>query len=287
VSEPVPPIFRAEKLGFGYSAEIPALVDVSFEIRPGESVALLGANGCGKSTLLRMLDALVLPTAGKLEAFGQALDAKLVALEDWNAAFRKRVALCFQDADVQLFSATVLDDVAFGPLQLGLSPADARARSLELLAFLKIERLASRAPATLSGGEKRRVALAACLATDPDVLLLDEPFTGLDPRSQVGLVETVQELHERGKTIVVATHDLSIAEEITHRAILLGEDHRVLADGPAANVLADTALLLRANVIHEHAHRHGALRHAHAHGHGHGHDHGHGHAHGPDGHAPS
>jgi cobalt/nickel transport system ATP-binding protein len=278
------PIFRAANVAFGYSPEIPALVDLSFEVRAGESVALLGANGCGKSTLLRLLDALVLPTAGKLEAFGQALSPELVQDEAWNADFRKRVALSFQDADVQLFSATVLDDVAFGPLQLGLAPAEARRRAEELLAFLKIEKLAKRAPATLSGGEKRRAALAACLATDPEVLLLDEPFTGLDPRSQVGLVELVQALHERGKTIVIATHDLSIAEEIAHRAILLGEDHRVLADAPAPSVLANTDLLLKANVIHEHAHRHGALRHshAHAHGHSHGHDHEHGHEHGHD-----
>jgi cobalt/nickel transport system ATP-binding protein len=278
-------VFRAERVSFGYSPEIPALVDVSFEIGPGESVALLGANGCGKSTLLRLLDGLALPLSGKLEAFGRALEASVLADEAWNADFRRRVALSFQDADVQLFCPTVIDDVAFGPLQLGLAPAEARKRADEILAFLGVERLARRAPAMLSGGEKRRVALAACLATDPEVLLLDEPFTGLDPRTQVGLVEILQKLHERGKTIVIATHDLSIVEEITHRAILLSEDHRVLADGPAASVLADTARLLEANVIHEHAHRHGALRHSHPHSHGHGHghehegghDHGHGH----------
>jgi cobalt/nickel transport system ATP-binding protein len=267
-----PPVFLAEHMGFGYSSELPALVDVSFEVRPGEALSLIGSNGCGKSTLLRLLDGLLLPTSGRIAAFGETLTAAVLADDAWNAEFRRRVALLFQDADVQLFSATVLDDVAFGPLQLGLSQKEARGRAEEMLAFFDIARLAGRSPSTLSGGEKRRVALAACLATDPQVLLLDEPFSGLDPRNQVMLAETIQELRDRGKTLVVATHDLAIASEITDRVILLSEDHRVLADAPVASVLTQTALLLQANVIHEHRHRHGSVSHSHPHAHGHLHE---------------
>jgi cobalt/nickel transport system ATP-binding protein len=282
-------VFRAEGIAFSYGDDLPALADVSFEIVPGESVCLLGSNGCGKSTLLRLLDALLLPTKGTLAAFGRPLDRAVVADEAWNAEFRRRVGIVFQDADVQLFSATVLEDVAFGPLQLGLGAEEARARALDLLDVLGISKLAKRSPATLSGGEKRRAALAACLATDPDVVLFDEPFAGLDPRSQVTLVEIVRDLKARGKTLVTATHDLTLAEEIAGRAIVLSESHRIAADGKTSAILADTALLLAANLIHEHPHDHGTLRHAHPHGHGHGHGHGHehdhrhdqGHEHGP------
>lgn len=275
-------VFRAEQLGFAYAPGLPALDAVSFDLRAGEAVCLLGANGCGKSTLLRLLDGLLLPTAGTLSAFGRVLDAAALADDAWAGEFRRRVALLFQDADVQLFSSTALEDVAFGPLQLGLSPADARARAMDALALLKVERLAARSPSSLSGGEKRRVALAACLATDPDVLLVDEPFAALDPRSQAVLVDLLQALHERGRTIVMATHDLTIAEEVATRAIVLSEDHRVVADAEASAVLADDALLLRVNLIHEHLHRHGPVRHSHAHGHGRGHHHGHGDDHGQD-----
>lgn len=169
----------------------------------------------------------------------------------------------------------MLEDVAFGPLQLGLSAEEARSRAEDLLAVLGIQKLAQRSPATLSGGEKRRATLAACLATDPDVVLLDEPFAALDPRSQVTLVEIFRDLHDRGKTIVTATHDLTLAEEIAGRAIVLSESHRIAADGKTHAILADEALLLAANLIHEHPHDHGTLRHVHPHGHGHGHGHPH------------
>lgn len=270
-----PVVLRADRVSYAYPGGVPALADVTLEVRAGEAVCLLGANGCGKSTLLRLLDGLLLPTAGAVSAFGRPIDAALLRDEAWNAEFRRRVALLFQDADVQLFSPTVLEDVAFGPLQLGLSPDEARARASDALALLRVDKLAARSPSTLSGGEKRRVALAACLAMDPDVLLVDEPFAALDPRSQAVLVEILQALHERGRTLVLATHDLQTAEEVAERAVVLGEDHRVVADAPAGQVLQDDALLLRVNLIHEHVHRHGSVRHSHPHGHGRGADHHH------------
>ena len=173
----------------------------------------------------------------------------------------------FQNPDVQLFSATVWDEVAFGPLQLGLSRERITTTVEELLASLRIMDLRDRAPHTLSDGQKKKVAIASSLATDPDVLLLDEPTNGLDPRTQVWLIELLDELHHRGKTIITATHDLSIAGDIADRAIVLSEEQTIAADGPFWDVIENEDLLLKVNLIHEHAHRHGDSAHVHRHGH--------------------
>jgi cobalt/nickel transport system ATP-binding protein len=272
------PVFQVDALAFRYPDGTLALDGVSLAVGAGEAACLLGANGCGKSTLLRLLDGLCAPSAGTIAAWGRPLTRDALADEGFAREFRRRVALLFQDPDAQLFSPSVEEEVAFGPLQLGLPADEARGRVRELLGMFGIERLAGRAPHALSGGEKKKVALAAALAVDPDVLLLDEPFAALDPRGQAWLVELLQALRARGKTVIAATHDLSIVEEVAERAIVLDEAHRIIADAPAAQVLADQAMLLRANLIHVHAHRHGETVHSHPHAHG-DHDHGGGHAH--------
>jgi cobalt/nickel transport system ATP-binding protein len=180
-------------------------------------------------------------------------------------SFHREVGLVFQDPDIQLFSATVLDDVAFGPLQLGLTPDDVRTRCAEALATMEIAHLADRAPFELSGGEKKRAAIASVLSLRPDVLLLDEPTASLDPRTKWLLVDLIGRLAAAGRTLVVATHELDIVPIIADRVVVLGEDRRILADGLPAAILADTDLLIRANLIHEHVHRHGAMSHVHAH----------------------
>ncbi len=133
--------------------------------------------------------------------------------------------------------------------------------------MLGLGALAERAPYNLSGGEKKKVALASVLSINPDVLMLDEPTNGLDPRTQEWLIELLGQLHRAGKTIVVATHQLEVLDRLVERAVVLGEDHRPAADGPLAAVLADRDLLLAVNLIHEHAHHHGALLHSHPHAH--------------------
>lgn len=255
-----------------------ALAGVDLTIGCGEHVVIAGANGSGKSTLLKMLDGLVFPSAGTIEAFGAPLTE--AALEDpaFRREFRSRVGFVFQDADVQLFCANVFDELAFGPLQLGLAEADVRERVERVARELRVEKLLDRAPYTLSGGEKKRVAIGGVLTMEPHVLLLDEPTNALDPRSQVWLLEVLGEWKRAGNTVVISTHDLSIAEEIADRVIVLSEDHDVVAEGPAAEVLSDRELLLRVNLIHEHAHVHGGVTHVHGHGHGHGHGHDHTHA---------
>ena len=141
--------------------------------------------------------------------------------------------------------------------------------------MMNITKLRDRSPHTLSGGEKKKVCIATVLVNNPDVLLLDEPSAGLDPRTQLWLVELLQELGHTGKTIITATHDLEIIEQISKRAIVMGEDHSVKVDGSAEEVLSDFELLLAANLIHEHMHLHGKLIHEHLHAHKEEHRHGH------------
>jgi len=250
-----------------YGADVRALNGVDLTIEPGEHVAIVGANGSGKSTLLKMLDGLVFARSGAITANGHALTED--ALEDpaFRREFRGRVGFVFQDADVQLFCNTVFDELAFGPLQLGLPHDEVRARVTEISEALRIEKLLDRAPYSLSGGEKKRVAIASVLSMRPQVLLMDEPTNALDPRSQVWLLDVLAEWKAAGRTVVIATHDLSAAAESCERMIVLSEDHRVVADGPPEDVLSQQDLLLSVNLIHEHAHRHGSDRHVHPHAH--------------------
>lgn len=230
-----------------------ALENVNLTVQAGETLAILGANGCGKSTLLKLLDGLYFPRDGTISAFGKPLTEEALRDNEYNFEFRRRVGLVFQDPDVQLFSPSVLDEVAFAPLQLGLSRGEVNRRVDSALEALRIEKLRDRAPHHLSGGEKRRVALASLLTLQPDVWLLDEPSTGLDPRSQSWLVEFILEQRKLGKTIIIATHDLVIAEEVASRMCVFSEEHHIIASGSPEDILGDHDLLHRSNLSHFHA----------------------------------
>jgi cobalt/nickel transport system ATP-binding protein len=260
------PIFELQGVRYVYAGRQVALDGIDLVIRSGERVVLLGANGSGKSTLLKLLDGIVAPSHGVMRALGR--DVAAVAQGEDGFRFHREVGLVFQDPDIQLFSATVLDDVAFGPLQLGLSAEEVKERCDEALGAMEITQLADRAPFELSGGEKKRAAIASVLSLRPDVILLDEPTASLDPRTKWVLVDLIRRLGESGRTLVTATHELDIVPMIADRVIVLGEDRRVLADGSPADILADTGMLLRANLIHEHLHGHGAVVHSHPHGSG-------------------
>ncbi len=259
------PALRLTNVGYRYGGSVVALRNVSLTIGLGETVAILGANGCGKSTLIKMLDGLIHPQEGQIEAFGEPLTEESLRDEAFSYRFRRRVGFIFQNSDAQLFSPTVREEIAFGPLQMGLSMEETEQRLHDVTALLDIGRLLERPPFQLSGGEKKRVAIACSLVVNPDVLLLDEPTNGLDPRSQYALVELLVRLGEVGKTIITATHDLNIVARIAARALVFSEEHTVVADGPAQEILANLPLLLRVNLIHEHLHRHGDLLHAHPH----------------------
>jgi cobalt/nickel transport system ATP-binding protein len=264
-SPAAPEVFAVADVRFAFDEGVEVLSGVTFTVRAGECVAILGANGSGKSTLLALLDGLAFATSGEIAVLGQPLTEDGLRDPAFNAAFRSRVGFVFQDPDAELFSATVREEIAFAPLQLGLSDVEVIARVDALIADLGLAKLADRAPFSLSGGEKKRVAIAAVLAADPSVLLLDEPTNGLDPRTQVWLLELIARLREDGRTVVLATHDLGFAEEAADRAVVLSEQHQVVADAPIREVLGDNDLLLKVNLIHEHAHRHGGLSHRHAH----------------------
>lgn len=245
------PIFELSGVTCRYGADIVALDGIDLTVLGGESLIVLGANGSGKSTLLRLLDGLAFPEKGKVTAYGEPLTEERLETAPFRSIFRSRVGFLFQNPDIQLFSPTVFEEVAFGPLQLGLSPAEAKGRVEDLLAWLGIGRLRDRSPLQLSGGEKKKVAIAAVLAMNPDVLLLDEPTAALDPRTRHWFLELVGELVRMGKTVVAATHDLDFARRRGTRVAVIGEDHRIAAAAPPADILGNRALLLSANLIHE------------------------------------
>jgi cobalt/nickel transport system ATP-binding protein len=252
-----------ERVHHEYHTGRPALAGIDLTILSGRHVAIVGANGSGKSTLLKMLDGLVFPTGGAISAFGAPLTEQ--ALEDpaYRRDFRSRVGFVFQEADVQLFCSNVYDELAFGPLQLGLAREEVEHRVHEAARQLRIEQVLDRPPYTLSGGEKKRVAIASVLTMQPHVLLMDEPTSALDPRSQVWLLDVLEEWKQEGRTVVMATHDLSAAAESADRIVVLSENHTIVADGSPDDVLARRELLLAVNLIHEHTHRHASTAHRH------------------------
>jgi cobalt/nickel transport system ATP-binding protein len=265
------PIFDLEGVGYSYMGRQTALRDISLRVMPGERLAVLGSNGCGKSTLLKLLDGLYLPTSGSMRVLGEDMRRVDSSLDEGHR-FHREVGLVFQDPDVQLFSATVGDDVAFGPLQLGLPKVEVRRRVEAALETMGILNLRDRAPFELSGGEKKRAAIASVLSIEPRVLLLDEPTASLDPRTKWVLVNLIQELGRSGRTLVTATHELEIVPIIADRVVVMAEEHGILADGTPEAILNDTKLLIRANLIHEHLHAHGGVEHTHLHGYGEHHD---------------
>lgn len=264
-------IFDLRNVSYSYVGKINALRDINLKINRGEQVTIIGSNGCGKSTLLAILDGLVYPSSGEYYAFGnlvceEAFDA--IKDNEFRSFFRTKVGFVFQNSDIQLFSSTVYEEIAFGPLQLSLPLDTVKSRVEDVMEMMEISKLRDRSPHTLSGGEKKKVSIASVLANNPDVLLLDEPSAGLDPRTQLWLVELLQDLGHAGKTVITATHDLEIIDQISKRSIVMGEDHSVRMDRDSESVLSDYELLLSSNLVHEHTHLHGKLVHEHLHVHG-------------------
>ncbi len=266
-------LFRAKDVTYHYPDGRVGLSGVTLSVLEGESLVILGANASGKTTLLQLLAGLIFPEAGTIEAFAAPLTEVVLQRNEFSRVFRQKVGVLFQDTDAMLFNPTVFDEIAFGPLQLELSPEEVRRRVEELMALFKLQAIAEQPPHQLSGGERKKVALAALLAVSPQVLMLDEPTSGLDPRAQRWFVELVNELRELGKTIVTTTHDLHVADEIADRVIVLNEKHTIAAEGAREQILTDLELLLSVNLIHEHSHLHDGVIHVHPHSHLHRHEH--------------
>ena len=231
-------VLAVDGITYAYLDRFPALDDISFSITRGERVALVGPNGGGKSTMLKILDGLVFPDAGSYEAFGQAVTETTLEDEQFNEAFRSRIGFVFQNTDAQVFSPTVRDEVAFGPLNLGLTATEAATRVDDTQHLLGIAARGDRAPYQLSGGQKKRVAIASVLAMNPEVLLFDEPTAALDPETQDWLLELIVELNHAGKTIVVATHDVLALDLLDDRCLVIDEHHHLTYDGPRSGLPA-------------------------------------------------
>lgn len=268
-------IFNVKGVSYSFLNRFPALENITFKINRGERIVILGANGSGKSSLLQILDGLVFPQKGEMRFMDHELSENTLKDEEFNRFFRKKVGLVFQNSDVQLFSSTVWDEIAFGPVQMDLSENEIQTRITELSELLDLKKLWDRAPYQLSEGEKKKVAIASTLAVNPDVLLLDEPTSGLDPRTQSALVEFLQILNSTGKTTIIATHDLNIAKMVSDKAIVLNESHKLEAEGSTGDILSDTDLLLNVNLIHKHIHSHDGVVHSHSHSHLSEHEHDH------------
>lgn len=226
-------VIEASGVGYGYAGGVEALRDVSLRVGAGESVGIVGASGAGKSTLLALVAGVHTPNRGRLVVGG------VVSAHDTLPALRAISGLVFQNPDDQLFMQTVRDDVAFGPLNMGLSDTEVAERVSTALADVGAGHLSDRPPHFLSGGEKRAVSIATVLAMNPAILLLDEPSSGLDPVLRRGLIRLIPSL--RG-TRIVASHDLDLVLEVCDRVLIL-DGGMVAADGQCREVLSDGELL--------------------------------------------
>lgn len=227
------PILYVEGLEFAYPDGQQALRGVTFAIYPGEKVALVGPNGAGKSTLMLHLNGILRSHRGRVQVEG------LEVTDEHLGRIRARVGLVFQNPDDQLFSPTVFEDVAFGPLHMGYPEAEVRARVRRALAMVGMTGFEDRITHHLSMGERKRIAIATVLAMDPSILVLDEPSAGLDPRARRNLIHLLRTLPI---TMLVSTHDMRLVQELFPRTIILDEG-RVVADGPTAELLKDVTLL--------------------------------------------
>ncbi len=227
------PAVRVRHLRYAYPDGHVALAGVDLDVAPGERVALLGPNGAGKTTLMLHLNGVLTASEGTVEIGGTALSRNTVR------DIRRRVGLVFQDPDDQLFMPTLAQDVAFGPANFGLRGEELDARVARALEVVSMTELAARSPAHMSGGQRRRAALATVLACEPDVLVLDEPSANLDPVARRELAETLKEL---AATMLIVTHDLPYAAQLCDRAIVM-DGGVIVADGAVGDILSDDELL--------------------------------------------
>ena len=215
---------------YAYEGHI-ALRYIDLQIQRGETVVLQGPNGCGKSTLLRLLNGLLFPEEGSFSFDGKEITEKAMKDPLFSRSFHQRVGFIFQNADIQLFCGSVEDEIAFGPRQMGLPEAEVQQRTEDCIRLLGLEKLRERPPYHLSGGEKRKTAVACVLSMNPEVLVMDEPLAGLDSRTQKWLEGFLLDLKKAGKTMILSTHNDRLAETLADRIVYMNEEHEIaLAD---------------------------------------------------------
>lgn len=260
-------IISLKNINYSYFGRIPALRDINLSVKEGEMFSIIGLNGSGKSTLLHIMNALIFPDSGEISFRGKPVTEKSVNDTGSGMHLRQSMGYIFQNSEIQLFCPTVFDELLFGPLQLNLPPEIARERAEQTLSCLDIGYLKERSVNMLSGGEKKKVAIASVLTMNPDLLLVDEPLSNLDPRTQTFFIELLIELNHAGKTIIFTTHQLDLIEHLQPRVVVLSEDHTIRKTGTAPEILNDENLLISVNLIHEHVHKHGNEEHRHYHSH--------------------
>lgn len=229
---------HVQQVSYAYPNGHDALHDVSFQIKEGESVAIIGGNGAGKSTLLLHLNGFLTPHRGTVHIGGVAV------VPDTLVTVRQAVGMVFQNSDDQLFMPTVLDDVAFGPSNMKLPPAEVHQRALAALDTVGAAHLSARLPHQLSSGEKRSVAIAGVLAMSPSVLVMDEPSDGLDPAARRRMINLLCGFDH---SMIIATHDLDLVLDVCARVLVLRAG-RIEADGSPQAIFGDTELLLRCSL---------------------------------------
>ncbi len=259
-------MIEIKDVSYSYSNSI-VLDKINMNIAEGEAVALMGANGCGKSTLLKLINGIISQDHGQYRFNGEEVTHKKLQDASFSRRFHQKIGFVFQNSDTQLFNTTVYDEIAFGPRQMGLEEVEVEKRVNDCLSLLHIEELKARTPYHLSGGEKRKTAIACVISMNPDVLVLDEPMNGLDPKTQRWLVNFLQLLHRSGKTLIMSTHNLDLVQEIADRAILFDENHRIVEDCATKKLLENVELLKRVNLVDQYYHVHGEGEHKHYHDH--------------------
>lgn len=220
-------MIQLEDICFAYDGEV-ALRHVTLHIKRGETIALQGGNGCGKSTLLKLLNGLVYPEIGTYTFDGKEISEKSLKDNQFSKWFHQKVGFIFQNSDVQLFCGSVEEEIEFGPRQMGLSEEEINRRLEDVIQLLGIDKLRKRAPYHLSGGEKRKVAIACILSMNPEVLVLDEPLAGLDKKTQEWLTGFLLALKTAGKTMIIATHNDELAATLADRIIYMSEEHEIV-----------------------------------------------------------
>lgn len=224
------------------------LREINVNIEEGESIALIGPNGSGKSTFLKLINGVIFPTKGTYFFNGEEINSKKLDDSNFSKKFHKKVGFIFQNSDAQLFCSNVYEEIAFGPRQMGLDEEEVDRRVCDCLRLLDIEDLKYREPYNLSGGEKKRTAIACVLSMNPEVLVLDEPMNGIDPKGKNFLRELLIKLNLSGKTIICSTHDFQYVEGVFKRALVFSEDHSIVRDDDYDAVINDNDFLVKYNI---------------------------------------
>jgi cobalt/nickel transport system ATP-binding protein len=236
-------------ISYSYDNKTSALKDINITVNKGEAIALVGVNGSGKSTFMKLINGLISPLNGSFIFEGEEINSKKLQDDKFSKAFHKKIGFVFQNSEAQLFCSDVYDEIAFGPRQMGMREDEVKKRVEDTLKILKIEELRNRQPYHLSGGEKKKVAIASVVVLNPEVYVFDEPLNGLDPKTKRFLREFMIAINKAGKTIICSTHDFEYVKGVFKRAVVFSNDHTILRDGDYEEIMGDTEFLYENNII--------------------------------------